>query len=154
MEEIEQRCAQLLRELRRKKALTLRQCEELSEGKFKAVVLGSYERGTRAISLERLQELANFYQVPIRYFFAGEESKEVNHGRRVVFDLRKMKQDTYREDGLDRIKALLNKIAAKRGDWSGEILSIRESDGDFFSIISNDEEIIKKLEFHGYLLDK
>jgi hypothetical protein len=49
--EIEQRCAHKLRELRRSKGLTLQDCELISNGALKAVVLGSYERGHRAISL-------------------------------------------------------------------------------------------------------
>ena len=57
-EEIEELCAQRLRDLRRSRGLTLDQCESMSGGVIKAVVLGSYERGTRAISLARLTQLA------------------------------------------------------------------------------------------------
>jgi transcriptional regulator with XRE-family HTH domain len=41
----------------------------MSNGKYKSVVVGSYERGTRAISVNRLIELAELYEVPITEFF-------------------------------------------------------------------------------------
>ena len=150
MIEIEERCALLIRELRKKKGLTLKECEELSQGRFKAVVMGSYERGSRAISLERLQEIADFYQVPVQYFFADDTSHQLE--RKFTFDLRRMKNSTYTEEGFDRIKALLSHFIRMRGDWNGEILSIRRGDGEILVAVSSDKEIIAKLDFHGYLV--
>ena len=66
--ELEARCAALLKDLRRKKGYTLEEFERLSNGAVKAVVLGSYERGTRAISLARISQLAEIYEVPVDYF--------------------------------------------------------------------------------------
>lgn len=150
MIEIEQHCALLIRELRRKKGLTLKECEERSQGRFKAVVMGSYERGTRAISLERLQEIADFYEVPIQYFFGSDSSKVVE--RIFTFDLRRMKNSGYTEEGFERVKALLSHFITMRGDWNGEVLSIRQGDGNILTAVSNDKEIVAKLDFHGYLL--
>lgn len=152
MIEIEARCATLIRELRKKRGLTLKQCEELSQGRFKSVVMGSYERGTRAISLERLQEIADFYEVPIHYFFGRPVEKPMN--RSFAFDLRKMKSSQYSEEGFERVKALLSHLISMRGDWNGEILTIRLSDGELLPAVSNDKEIIAKLDFHGFLLRK
>ena len=135
MIEIEERCAALIRDLRKRKGLTLKECEELSQGLFKAVVMGSYERGTRAISLERLQEIADFYEVPIHYFFAPPSP--LQERRSYTFDLRKVKSSRYTEEGFERVKALL---------------SIRLNDGEILTAISNDREIIAKLDFHGYLM--
>jgi hypothetical protein len=39
------------------------QVERESAGLFKAVVVGSYERGERAVTVSRLAELAEFYDV-------------------------------------------------------------------------------------------
>lgn len=150
MIEIEARCAALIRELRRKKGLTLKECEELSHGRFKAVVMGSYERGTRAISLERLQEIADFYDVPIRYFFGTATTGAID--RIYTFDLRKLKNSCYTEEGFERVKALLSHFIEMRGDWNGEVLSIRLSDGQILSAVSNNKEIIAKLDFHGFLM--
>lgn len=54
-----------LRAVRAKQQLSLRGVERTSEGRWKAVVVGSYERGERAISVQRLAELAEFYGVSV-----------------------------------------------------------------------------------------
>ena len=45
--------------------LSLHGVEEKSEGRWKAVVVGSYERGDRAVTVAKLAELAEFYGVPV-----------------------------------------------------------------------------------------
>lgn len=129
---IEEDCSTKLRALRRIKGLTLEECELASLGRFKAVVLGSYERGTRAISLSKLSQLADFYDVPINYFFSS--NKESLEGR-WVFDLRKLRE---RNDGsfpINFLASSLSRIAELRSDWAGEILSIRDSDRASFEIL-------------------
>lgn len=54
-----------LRAVRKQKRLSLQAVEASSEKEFKASVLGAYERGERAISVNRLQRLASFYKVPV-----------------------------------------------------------------------------------------
>ena len=56
---------QRLRSVRKIKGWTLRHVEEYSHGEISAIVLGSWERGTRKPSLERLLVLCNeIYHVP------------------------------------------------------------------------------------------
>lgn len=54
-----------LRGLRREKGLSLQQVEALTEHRFKASVLGAYERGERALSVARLDALAKEYGLPM-----------------------------------------------------------------------------------------
>src|SRR5581483_10379808 len=54
-----------LRAIRTQRHLSLQGVERTSDGRWKAVVVGSYERGDRAISVHRLAELAEFYEVPV-----------------------------------------------------------------------------------------
>src|SRR5438067_107888 len=54
-----------LRAIRTQQGLSLHGVEEKSQGRWKAVVVGSYERGDRALTVQRLAELADFYGVPI-----------------------------------------------------------------------------------------
>jgi transcriptional regulator with XRE-family HTH domain len=152
MIEIEEHCAQLLRSLRKKKGLTLRECEIQSEGMFKAVVMGSYERGTRAISLQRLQELADFYHVPIEYFFQSNEQSAEGQPLRYRFDLRKLRQNCINDAGLTKMSNFLSHMIKKRNDWNGEILTIRNSDGDYLPLLADDGEIISKLDLYGVLI--
>lgn len=55
-----------LRGIRTQQGLSLHGVEEKSEGRWKAVVVGSYERGDRAVTVQRLAELADFYGVPVQ----------------------------------------------------------------------------------------
>lgn len=153
MVEIEERCATLLRQLRNKRGLTLRECEIESGGKFKAVVMGSYERGTRAISLERLQEIAEFYEVPVQYFFDQLEKPPYTEDKKYTFDLRKLKNSPYFDASFARVAELLKYYMEKRRDWNGEILSIRKTDGEMLALISGDSKVIEKLELHGIFFD-
>jgi transcriptional regulator with XRE-family HTH domain len=52
-----------LRALRQDLGLSLAEVEATSGGAINAVVLGSYERGDRTVSVIRLEELAEFYGV-------------------------------------------------------------------------------------------
>src|SRR5262245_64184806 len=54
-----------LRSIRQQQGLSLQGVEEKSAGRWKAVVVGSYERGDRAVTVSRLAELAEFYRVPV-----------------------------------------------------------------------------------------
>jgi transcriptional regulator with XRE-family HTH domain len=52
--EYQKRLGARLRAIRQQQGLTLQQVEEMSEGRWKAVVVGSYERGDRAVSVAKL----------------------------------------------------------------------------------------------------
>ena len=54
-----------LRAIRQQQGLSLHGVEEKSNEKWKAVVVGSYERGDRAVTVHKLAELADFYGVPV-----------------------------------------------------------------------------------------
>ena len=58
-----------LRVIRKSKGLSLNKVELLSNGVHKAVVVGSYERGSRSISVDKLIKLAILYDVPVSDFF-------------------------------------------------------------------------------------
>src|SRR6187200_1158047 len=54
-----------LRAIRAQQHLSLHGVERKSGGRWKAVVVGSYERGDRAVTVQKLAELADFYGVPV-----------------------------------------------------------------------------------------
>lgn len=63
---------QRLRTVRKVKGWTLHEVEEYSHGEVCAVVLGSWERGTRKPSLERLLKLCEeIYRVPLSAIVSG-----------------------------------------------------------------------------------
>jgi transcriptional regulator with XRE-family HTH domain len=53
-----------LRAARRQRGWSLGEVETHTEGEFKASVVGAYERGERALSVQRLVRLAEVYAVP------------------------------------------------------------------------------------------
>ena len=60
-----------LRSIRQQQGLSLHGVEQKSKGRWKAVVVGSYERGDRAVTVQRLAELAAFYGVPVAELLPG-----------------------------------------------------------------------------------
>ena len=74
MEAIKRQAAQdlgaRLRIIRKSQKMSLQEVEKRSHGHWKAVVIGSYERADRALSVGKLAELLHFYQVPISSCFS------------------------------------------------------------------------------------
>jgi transcriptional regulator with XRE-family HTH domain len=113
-----------LRSIRESQGLTLSQVAAKSNGRLSAIALGSYERGDRSISAHKLLEISNIYQVPVAEIFKAQE-KSLETGR-VIIDLRKLNNSS--DDLSQRFKMVVEKIAAMRNDWNGELLSMRASD--------------------------
>ena len=77
-----------LRAIRISRSLSLSDVEVLSKGALKAVVLGSYERGARTLSVKRAISIAALYDVPISQLFTEVLPVEVISAVRTVIDLR------------------------------------------------------------------
>lgn len=139
-----------IRSIRKQKGLTLKDVEVSSKGLWKAVVVGSYERCDRALSLKKAIALATFYQVPLDQLLGLENQQSsgitpVSNGeRKITLDL-KRSLATSDEFGSSPVKAMyqtfLTLICAKRRDWNGEVLSLRYSDLETLAIISNKSEV-------------
>ena len=146
--------SQKLREIRKSKGWSLQDVEKISKGKWKAVVIGSYERSDRAISLKKTIELMDFYQVPISTLFE-EEMAPSSSGEpfdSLILDQRLINKST--EENLEGIKRLVSFITLRRRDWNGEVLSLRSTDLQFISILLNKRpaEATAFLKENGYLL--
>jgi transcriptional regulator with XRE-family HTH domain len=136
-----------LRAIRAQQRLSLQEVEVRSREEFKASVLGAYERGERAISVARLQRLARFYAVPVDQLLPGDDGP--SFGPRpgdgqlggatndvaahthatddpVRIDLAALgKLDTPESELLTRFLGL---IQLQRGDFNGQVLTVRRSD--------------------------
>jgi len=114
-----------LRAVRRAKAFSLDDVERLSGGRWSASAVGAYERGFRNLSLPRLRELAEFYDVPMSVLL-GEVDNIDGAPRigKVVLDLERLKV-------IPEANALwryLRAIIRERGDYNGRVLSVRRDD--------------------------
>ena len=65
-----------LRAIRTQQGLSLHGVEEKSRGRWKAVVVGSYERGDRSVTVQKLAELAEFYGVPVSELLPGDAAPD------------------------------------------------------------------------------
>src|SRR5919199_5480847 len=80
-----------LRAIRTQQGLSLHGVEEKSQGRWKAVVVGSYERGDRAVTVQRFAELAEFYGVPVNELLPeGAASPAAEPAARIVIDLEQL----------------------------------------------------------------
>jgi transcriptional regulator with XRE-family HTH domain len=129
--------SQRLRSIRRSRGWTLHDVEKRSGGSIKAVVMGSYERGTRAISLARALELANLFAIPIANLLGEPNPVHDFNLEPQRFDQRRVSY-LVAEGGDGKFAQLHNfliAISQRRGDWNGEILTLRGSDIDTLTLL-------------------
>src|SRR5438067_3628609 len=83
-----------LRAIRLQQGLSLHGVEDKSLGRWKAVVVGSYERGDRAVTVQRLAELAEFYGVPISELLpeGASAAAAAEPPPRLILDLEKLQR--------------------------------------------------------------
>jgi len=129
-----------LRAIRISRSLSLSDVEALSKGGLKAVVLGSYERGARTLSVKRAITIAALYDVPLSQLFAEELPVEVISAERTVIDLRAVNKRAHDAthpsyENYLLLARLAQRVVRSRQDWNGEVLSIRQSDMETISVL-------------------
>jgi transcriptional regulator with XRE-family HTH domain len=120
-----------LRAIRMQQHLSLHGVERKSEGKWKAVVVGSYERGDRAVSVSRLAELADFYGVPVGDLLPPEDSAFTRESggtplTRIVLNIDKVQ--TMVDPASDSLRRFIGSIQRQRGDAGAHTLPVRYED--------------------------
>jgi transcriptional regulator with XRE-family HTH domain len=117
-----------LRAIRKQKGMTLKNVEIASNGRWKAVVIGSYERCDRALSLKKAINLAAFYQIPLDQLLGLENRESAPMNRKLTLDLRRVRERSTTGNNFELLSTLTNLLCAKRRDWNGEVLSLRDTD--------------------------
>jgi transcriptional regulator with XRE-family HTH domain len=120
-----------LRAIRMQQHLSLHGVERKSAGRWKAVVVGSYERGDRAVSVQRLAELADFYGVPVSDLLPPDDSAFSGGGgapplSRIVLNLDKVA--TLADPQADVLRRFVASIVRQRGDLGMRSLNVRHED--------------------------
>ena len=121
-----------LRAIRKQKRLSLHDVEAQSAQEFKASVLGAYERGERALSLPRLDRLAQFYRVPVDQLLprnahdpaAADDTLAVRP--KLAIDILKLSQLSGAP--FEMLTRFLRMIQVQRQDFNGRVLTIRNDD--------------------------
>lgn len=137
-----------LRLIRESRHLTLVQAAKLSKGEITAIALGSYERGDRSVSANKLIAIANLYQVPVSELF--ESPQKYMSEARISFDIRKILMTSNAQ--AQKITHVIRRIARMRGDWNGEVISLRAHDMnnlEVFTGLTGDEiqEVVREYGF-------
>ncbi len=156
--DFQQELGERLRAIRQQQGLTLQQVEERSEGVWKAVVVGSYERGDRAVSVSKLARLAEFYGVPVRELLPEVEEqppRRDGESPRVVIDLTKLPTNGSADVSLQPLARLVDSIRIQRGDYNGQMLTIRGDDvRALATLLGRDaDELVDELADRGVLVE-
>ncbi len=116
---------QRLRAVRRMRSLSLDDVERESGGQWSASAVGAYERGFRNLSLPRLRDLAQFYDVPMGVLLGEEADADARQARRrLVLDLVALQQVPEAESVLRYLRSII----LERGDYNGRVLTVRRDD--------------------------
>ena len=137
-----------LRRIRHQQGLSLADVEQRSGGEWKAVVIGAYERGDRAVSMDRLARLADFYGVPVSGILPspGDRTQDPSS---VVLDLTRLGAPE-----LEPVARFAASISQVRGDHNGRLLTLRGGDLDTLALAvgRNSVELRSTLDRHGGLI--
>ena len=141
-----------MRAARRKRGWTIAEMAEV--GKIKAVVIGSYERGSRNMPISRLGEIARILGVDVTYLL-GQPTTEHGSVQNLTLDLRAISRPNFANPArLALVVTYCAGIVKRRSDWNGEVLSIRESDlmNLSFAIGIEPAELLNWLNSENYLI--
>lgn len=146
-----------LRDIRQQQDLTLQQVEERSRGRWKAVVVGSYERGDRAVSVAKLAEIAAFYGVPISELLPDGDvprPPDADRAPRVKVDLTRIAREGAIEPSLKPLARYITAVQLQRGDYNGQVLTLRRDDLRSLAIVLGLEtdDLVEVLENRGLLV--
>ena len=144
-----------LRSIRLQKNMSLQDVQQASGEKWKAAVVGAYERGDRNVTVSKLSELAEFYGVPVSEIIPPDTgavapgSPETR--KRVVIDLEGLSKVP--EQDRDYISRFATAIQVQRGDFNGRVLTIREDDLMALAMIyqTTSDELSRRLDDWGLL---
>ena len=144
-----------LRSIRLQKNMSLQDVQQASGEKWKAAVVGAYERGDRNVTVSKLSELADFYGVPVSEIIPDDGSAVApgtpESRRRVIIDLEGLNRVP--EQDRDYITRFATAIQVQRGDFNGRVLTIREDDLMALAMIyqTTSEELSRRLDDWGLL---
>ncbi len=120
------RLGEHLRRLRKQKGLSLLEVQSMSEGEFKASVMGAYERGERAVSAVRLARLAVLYRLPMQAMLPAVEGGEPSNTQGLAIDATRI--DAAKSPEAAALGRFVRRMQAMRQDWTGGIVRIRAED--------------------------
>jgi transcriptional regulator with XRE-family HTH domain len=146
-----------LRAIRRQQRLSLEDVEARSHGKWSASAIGAYERGYRNLSLGRLRQLADFYNVPISVLVGEVDLRSeampvpAQFAGRTALDLVAIEQVAEAAP----IHRYAMAIAMERGDFNGRVITLRRDDLRLLGSVLelNESQLLDQLRDWGVLFE-
>lgn len=128
-----------IRKLRKARGWTLQDIQSRSGGEIKSVVMGSYERNSRTISLPRAIAIAALFEIPLQDLLGEGAGISTMALEKCTFDQRRIANTQLQdlEDKRLELDRYLKAIALRRRDWNGEVLTLRGSDLDILTLMLN-----------------
>jgi transcriptional regulator with XRE-family HTH domain len=99
-----------------------------SAGTITAVAMGSYERGGRTLSTPKLLTICRVLEISLVHLLASDQ--ELTPGRitdRHIYDLRLLQALPHSSEK-NHLLCYIREIIKERGDWKGEVISLRKGD--------------------------
>ncbi|MFP4312647.1 MAG: transcriptional regulator [Nitriliruptoraceae bacterium] len=151
-----------LRRVRHQQELSLADVQARSNGQWKAVVVGAYERGDRSVTVERLADLASFYDVPLADLLPDPQVIRAISAGRITLDLVRLNAATARPE-LTVLARYAAHVARRRGDHNGRVLTLRAGDLETVALVVDrtaadlkdlleDAEVLLHLDLTGDLV--
>lgn len=117
---------QRLRTVREQRLYSLRDVERESASEFTSSVVSAYERGERMMSVQRLDRLARFYDVPIAHLLPSNGERAEMERPNLMVRLRRL--DELEGEPFDKFRKLVAQIQHQRRDHDGEVVTLRSDD--------------------------
>jgi transcriptional regulator with XRE-family HTH domain len=123
--DIEAAVGHALRRIRSGRALRLEDIRSVSNGRFSPTTVAGYERGERAISLERFCELCRTYGARPERVLA-QVLWAIDGRGPVELDLNRLQRLAAADERL--VGGILSRLATRRGSPGAEVIRIRAGD--------------------------
>jgi len=125
MVELSRDIGRALRHIRIAKGLTLRAAARVSEGRFKPSSIAGYERGERAITVQRFCDLAGVYGVDPARLLGGILS-DARGEPRIELDLTALQRLDLPE--AETVRVFADRVRSVRGASGVEVVTLRDAD--------------------------
>ena len=117
-----------IRAARISRGWSLAEFETHSHGEVTAVAMGSYERGGRTLSTPKLLTICNVLEISLLHLLASDQELTLGlSSHRHIYDLRLL-QGLPQSPEKSSLLAYIRAIIQERGDWKGEVISLRKGD--------------------------
>lgn len=120
-----------LRAIRERAGLTLKAVEVATGGAIRASTISAYERGVRAPTLERALEILEIYGSSLADLAATTSKSDL-----LTLDIRQLRAIDASDLFSKALQGFVRGICTLRGDWNGEVITLRATDVQLIQIIT------------------